>query len=94
MLIDPGCTRLINGFIGGYCYPKIGNTGRFGDKPQKNKYSHVAESLQYVLLKLVGDTDYTDSKPRQTQAQTDFDAFQHEHQQRPTIEVEFNVFRG
>ncbi len=47
LLIDPGCTRLINGFLGGYCYPEIGNTGIYGEKPIKNKYSHclVGETL-------------------------------------------------
>ena len=94
VLIDPSCIRLINGFIGGYCYPKIGNTGRFGDKPIKNKYAHVHEAGQYVFLKLLGNSDYEDSKTRQTTAQTDFDAFKHEHLRVPTVEFGFNVFGG
>jgi len=55
ILIDPSCIRLINGFIGGYCYPEIGrNSGIFGDKPEKNRFSHPHDSLQYVLVKLFG----------------------------------------
>ncbi len=53
-LIDPGCTRLINGFIGGYHYPEIGTTGTYATKPEKNKFAHVVEALQYVVLKVVG----------------------------------------
>jgi hypothetical protein len=52
LLIDPSCTRLINGFLGGYCYPQIGNTGEYSDKPEKNRFSHPHDALQYLLLKL------------------------------------------
>lgn len=51
--IDPSCIRLINGFIGGYCYPQIGTTGVYKDKPTKNQYSHIHDALQYVLVMLV-----------------------------------------
>lgn len=54
ILIDSGCTRLINGFIGGYHYPEIGKTGTYATKPEKNKFAHVVESLQYVVLKITG----------------------------------------
>ena len=52
VLIDPSCTRLINGFLGGYCYPEMGTTGIYGDKPIKNKYSHVHDALQYMMVML------------------------------------------
>ncbi len=52
LLIDSSCTRLINGFIGGYCYPEIGKTGVYSDEPKKNRFAHVHEALQYVLVKL------------------------------------------
>ena len=37
---------------GGYKYRRvqIGGDERFHDKPDKNMYSHVAESLQYLML--------------------------------------------
>ncbi len=53
LLIDPSCTRLINGFVGGYCCPEIGTTGIFKDKPEKNRFSHPHDSLQYVVLALL-----------------------------------------
>lgn len=62
LLIDPGCIRLINGFLGGYHYPEIGNTGMFKDQPEKNKYSHVHDALQYVMLKMRHSSDYHQRK--------------------------------
>jgi phage terminase large subunit len=53
LLIDPSCTRLINGFLGGYCYPEIGNSGEHSDKPDKNRFSHIHDALQYLMLKLL-----------------------------------------
>ena len=55
LLIDPSCRRLVNGFIGGYCYPELmGWPGEFADKPIKNKYSHPHDALQYMLMSLFG----------------------------------------
>jgi len=51
--ISPSCKRLIAGFTGGYCYPEYSNE-RIGDKPVKNRFSHVHEALQYVFVKLFG----------------------------------------
>lgn len=55
LLIDPSCIRLINGFIGGYHYKEIGTSGQFSDIPEKNKYSHIHEALQYVMMKIRGN---------------------------------------
>lgn len=56
MLIDPNCTRIIDGFIGGYHYPEINaSRGQYSRDPSKNKYSHIHDSLQYVLVKLIGN---------------------------------------
>ena len=52
ILVDPSCTRLINGFISGYAYPEIGTTGIYKDKPMKNRFSHVHDALQYVCVKI------------------------------------------
>ncbi|MGO9611704.1 MAG: PBSX family phage terminase large subunit [Dissulfurispiraceae bacterium] len=52
ILIDPGCTRIIDGFEGGYAYPEIGNTGMFKDEPEKNNYSHIHDALQYPATRL------------------------------------------
>ena len=47
LLVDPGCTRVIDGFEGGYAYPEIGNTGIFRSDPAKNEYSHIHDAGQY-----------------------------------------------
>ena len=52
MLIDPRCVRILNGFMGGYCYKEVGNTGTYQDKPDKNRFSHVHDALQYVVVRL------------------------------------------
>lgn len=70
LLIDPSCIRLINGFIGGYCYPQVGQSGRYADKPDKNRFADVHEALQYAMLKLVGSQRRSDLSSRMA---TDFD---------------------
>jgi len=53
ILIDPRCTRLINGFLGGYHYPENKSiVGEYLPTVVKNKYSHVHDALQYVMVKL------------------------------------------
>jgi hypothetical protein len=54
MLIDPSCKNLINALRGGYRY-KIKNTGDVDDKPEKNKYSHIADAFQYACLHADGN---------------------------------------
>ncbi len=44
-LLDPGCTQLKAAMMGGYRYKPKGD----GDI-EKNKHSHVAEALQYLML--------------------------------------------
>lgn len=53
ILIDPSCIRLVNGFMGGYCYPEVGTSGIYRDTPLKNKYSHVHDALQYMMVMLL-----------------------------------------
>jgi hypothetical protein len=46
LIVDPRCTRLKAAMMGGYRYhPKNGGI-------EKNKHSHVAEALQYLMLHL------------------------------------------
>ena len=43
-LVDPGCSNLKAAMMGGYRYhPKNGTI-------DKNKHSHVAEALQYLMM--------------------------------------------
>jgi len=43
-------------FAGGYKYKRMQVTGdsRFQDKPDKNKYSHISDAVQYMFLGAVG----------------------------------------
>lgn len=54
MLIDPSCRSLINALRGGYRY-KIKTNGETDDKPEKNKYSHIADAFQYACLHADGN---------------------------------------
>lgn len=48
---------LRKGFNGGYKYKRLQVVGedRYIDKPDKNKYSHCHDALQYAVLGAVGD---------------------------------------
>ena len=51
LLIHPDCKVLRRACLDGYQYRKLSIVGeRYGDDPNKNEYSHVAEALQYLLL--------------------------------------------
>jgi hypothetical protein len=53
ILIDPSCKMLIKGFRGGYKFEKVqvsGSEDRFKEVPAKNKFSHIADALQYACL--------------------------------------------
>jgi hypothetical protein len=51
------CKRLIKGFISGYYFRrKAGYNDLYRDVPEKNKYSHVHDALQYGALEVSVDT--------------------------------------
>tara|TARA_R100000152_G_C6781207_1_gene215224 strand:+ start:244 stop:1749 length:1506 start_codon:yes stop_codon:yes gene_type:complete len=51
ILIDPKCTNIIRGFDGGYHYRRLQVSGeRYEEKPCKNRFSHIHDALQYMLL--------------------------------------------
>lgn len=52
MVIDPRCKQLRKGMAGAYHYKRVQVAGqdRYQDKPDKGIYSHVCESLQYLVL--------------------------------------------
>lgn len=60
-----GCPMLVKGFMSGYHYKRIaiGGDERYQDKPNKNKYSHPHDGLQYVLMLFAG-TKKNDPKPK------------------------------
>lgn len=48
LLIDPTeCPTVIEGFLGGYCFPEIGDSGVFHTEPKKNHFSHIHDAGQY-----------------------------------------------
>lgn len=49
-LLDPSCVMLRRGFTGGYQYRRLQTSGeRYESTPDKNKYSHPHDALQYLL---------------------------------------------
>jgi len=52
ILISPKCKQLRKALAGGYKFRRLRVAGdeRYEDHPNKNKYSHVAEAQQYLLL--------------------------------------------
>lgn len=52
LLIDPGCVFVTRGFEGGYHYRRLQVSGaeRYEETPNKNKFSHPHDALQYMLL--------------------------------------------
>ncbi len=51
-VLSPACAELRKALAGRYCYRRVqvGSDERYEDKPSKNRYSHVADALQYALL--------------------------------------------
>ncbi len=52
IVISPHCRQLIKGMETGYQYKRlnVSGTDRYSDKPDKNMYSHLNDSFQYVCL--------------------------------------------
>ncbi|MDD5245374.1 MAG: DEAD/DEAH box helicase family protein [Syntrophorhabdaceae bacterium] len=57
-MVDPDCVGIINGFLGGYFYPRITSSAAgeeiYSENPVKNKYADLHDALQYVLVKIRG----------------------------------------
>ena len=52
LLVSPRCDNLRKGMAGGYQYQRLQVAGdaRYHDKPIKNRFSHVCEAAQYLML--------------------------------------------
>lgn len=48
LILNPSCTRLRKGFLGGYGYKKVNGLPK--THPEKNGFSHIHDSLQYLCL--------------------------------------------
>lgn len=54
-ILHPRCKMLRKGFMGGYCYRRLQTTAeKFTTLPDKNKYSHPHDALQYPCTRLFG----------------------------------------
>ena len=55
-VICPEAKMTRKAFAGGYKYKRLQVTGeqRFVDKPDKNKYSHISDAIQYLILGALG----------------------------------------
>jgi hypothetical protein len=54
-LLSAHCTILKSGFIAGYQYARVQVSGeaRYREKPDKNKFSHPHDALQYLCLRVL-----------------------------------------
>ena len=52
LVLSPKCINLRKALAGGYKYRRIqvSNEERYKEEPDKNRYSHVADALQYLLV--------------------------------------------
>lgn len=88
-LVHPRCARLRKGFQGEYHYRRLavgGGVEKHSDRPEKNKYSHPHDALQYGAVELVGDrvlglSNAQDIASQQTMAYSDFDPLMPSYQQ-------------
>jgi hypothetical protein len=48
--INPSCLVAKTGLAGGYHYPKIKGSGTFSERPRKNRFSHIVETIENALL--------------------------------------------
>lgn len=66
LLSREGCPMLHKGFVVGYHYKRvnIASEQRYQDKPNKNKYSHPHDGLQYGAMKFAGDRLASEREPK------------------------------
>jgi hypothetical protein len=59
LVVTPKAKYTRRAFSGGYKYKRVQVKGdeRYTDKPDKNKFSHISDAVQYLVLGAVGDTD-------------------------------------
>ncbi len=65
LLCRTGCPILRKGFMSGYHFKRMSISGdeRYQDKPNKNKYSHPHDALQYSLMRFAGESKKPPDKP-------------------------------
>ena len=85
ILIDFRCKELVKGFEGGYQYRRLQVSGeRYDDKPLKDRYSHIHDAMQYLMLgagegrQVLG----MNRKIESFNARTDYDVFNRKPKQK------------
>lgn len=65
LLSREGCPILRKGFVNGYHFKRVNISGdeRYQDKPNKNRFSHIHDAVQYILMKFAGDQVVKDKTP-------------------------------
>lgn len=73
-VMNPRCKVLRKGFQGGYHRRRLSVSGpeRYSDKPEKNRFSHIHDALQYAMVQYYGpaltqapqDDDFPDGGPQ------------------------------
>lgn len=60
-----GCPILRKGFMSGYHFKRLSVSGdaRYQDKPNKNKYSHPHDGLQYIAMRFASDRIANEKAP-------------------------------
>jgi hypothetical protein len=67
--ISPNCRTLIAGMEGGYCYERKLRSSEIKTEPAKNRFSHLADSLGYLVIgmgegrTMIGLTPLSEIKP-------------------------------
>lgn len=67
LLSREGCPVLHKGFVNGYHFKRMSISGdeRFQDKPNKNRFSHPHDGLQYILMKFAADRVLDKMQPKE-----------------------------
>jgi hypothetical protein len=69
--LSPSCRTLIAGMSGAYCYERKLRSSEVKTEPSKNRFSHLCDALQYVLIAMgegrtmMGLTPLNELKPKQ-----------------------------
>ncbi len=52
LVVLPKAKMIRKGLAGGFCYKRVMTSGdpKYHNEPDKNKYSHYVEALEYALL--------------------------------------------
>ena len=72
LTISPKCAVLRKALSGGYCYKrmKVSGDDRYHDKPDKNKFSHVAEACGYMNMGMGEGVSLVRGEPEDEQDET------------------------